>query len=305
MFTTLLAVVVALALGHLAPGLARRLRDYAWFRHWLGWLARRPEGGARRDGPFAVALAVLPPLLVLGLLQWLLAGHAFGLPSLLLGVAVLFHVWGPRDLDRDVDAILEAGTGDARRAAVARLWPATQRDQARVDPPAVVGAVFGCALRRWFSVLLWFLLLGPVGALAYRLLAILAEDAVAARLPPRMVAAAGRLLAVLDWPVAQLLTLSLALVGNFQDVMQAWRQAGGTALRADTAVLAAVGRASVRGVVADEARDYAGAGLASGSALLRELGPMPELREAMGLVWRALVLWLALLALCVVAGWAG
>lgn len=305
MFTTLLAVVVALALGHLAPALARRLRDYAWFRHWLGWLEPRAEGGARRDGALAVGLAVLPPLLVLALLQWLLADQAFGLPSLLLGVAVLFHVWGPRDLDRDVDAILEAGTGDARRAAASRLWPATQRDQARVDPPAVVGAVFGCALRRWFSVLLWFLLLGPVGALGYRLLAIVAGDAVAARLPAGMVASAGRMLAVLDWPVAQLLTLSLALVGNFQDVVQAWRQAGGTALRADVGMLAAVGRASVRGGIADEAEDYAGAGLASGSALVRELGPMPELREAMGLVWRALVLWLALLALCVVAGWAG
>ena len=40
-----------------------------------------------------------------------------------------------------------------------------------------------------------------------------------------------------------------------------------------------------------------------GFTLVRELGPMPELREAMGLVWRALVLWLALLALFVIAGW--
>ena len=69
--------------------------------------------------------------------------------------------------------------------------------------------------------------------------------------------------------------------------------------------LAAAGRASVRGGVADEAEDYAEAGVASGSALVRELGPMPELREAMGLAWRALVLWLAVLALLVIAGWAG
>lgn len=304
MFATLLAVVVALVLGHLARDGAGSLHDYAWFRRWLHWLDGRPGGRGPWHGPFGLALALLPVLALVGALQWMLDGHALGLPSLLLGVAVLFHAWGPRNLDQDVEAVLDADTGDARRAAAARLWPPVSRDQARVDSPALVGAVFACALRRWFAVLLWFLLLGPVGALGYRLVAIVAEDTVAASLPPRMVDGARALLAVLDWPVAQLMTLSLALVGNFEDVALAWRQAGGARPGAGTGFLAAAGRASVRGGIADEAEDYAGAGVASGSALVRELGPMPELREAMGLVWRALVLWLALLALCVVAGWA-
>ncbi len=303
MFATLLAVVVALALGHLLHGAAGSLRDYAWFRRWLHWLdARLPESGLWH-GPFGLVPALLPALVLVGLLQWLLSGHWLGLPSLLLGIAVLFHAWGPRNLDHDVDAVLDATTGDERLAAAARLWPAARREQARVDGPVLVGAVFDCALRRWFAVLLWFLLLGPVGALGYRLLAILAEDAISDEMPARVVAAARSLLAVLDWPVAQLMALSLALVGNFEDVACAWKDAGGASLRLDTGFLAAAGRASVRGCVADEAEDYAGAGVASGSALVRELGPLPELREAMGLVWRALALWLALLALFVVAGW--
>lgn len=303
MFATLLAVVVALVLGHLVRDAAGSLRNYAWFRRWLHWLDARCGASGLWRGPLGIALALLPVLAVVGLLQLLLAGHWLGLPSLLLGIVVLFHAWGPRNLDDDVEAVLDASTGDERHAAAAWLWPPMQREQARADAPALVGAVFGGALRRWFAVLLWFLLLGPVGALGYRLLAILAEDTVAAGLPPRLVAAARTLLAVLDWPVAQLMTLSLALVGNFEDVAYAWKQAGGASLRLDADFLGAVGRASVRGGVADEAEDYAGAGMASGSALVRELGPMPELREAMGLVWRALVLWLALLALFVIAGW--
>ncbi len=303
MFATLLAVVVALVLGHLAHDLAGAMRDHAWFRAWLRWLdGRFPEDGVWR-GRYGVALALGPILLLAALLQWLLRGELFGLPSLLFGVLVLFHAWGPRDLDRDADAILDADTGDARRAAAAWLWPPAYRHAARIDPPALVEAVFGAALRRWFGVLFWFLLLGPAGALLYRLAAIVAEDEVAASLSPAMVAGARTLLAVLDWPVAQLMTLALALVGNFDAVVAAWKDAGGAALRLDTGFLGAAARASVRGEIAQEAEEFAEAGVAPGAALVFELGPLPELRDAMSLVWRTLLVWLAVIALFVIAGW--
>src|SRR5690606_13938280 len=184
MFATLLAVVIALVLGHLAQDAATAVRSHAWFRRWLRWLDARLADARPWRGAFGIVLALLPVLALLGLLQLLLSGHWLGLPSLLLGIVVLFHAWGPRNLEHDVEAVLDASTGDERRDAAARLWPPLRREQARVDSPALVGAVFGCALRRWFAVLLWFLLLGPVGALGYRLLAILAEDTVAASLPP-------------------------------------------------------------------------------------------------------------------------
>ena len=303
MFATLLAVVVALVLGYLARDLSTVLRDHGWFAAWLDWLDARLDGSAIWRARGGIALALVPPLLLVGLAQWLLDGAAFDLPGLLFAVAVLFHAWGPGDLDRDVDAVIEAGTGDGRRAAAAQLWPPARRDDASVRPPALVDAVVGAALRRWFGVLLWFLVLGPVGALGYRLAAVAGEDAVAARLPPALVEGARLLLAVLDWPAAQLMTLSLALVGDFEVVVGAWKDAGGAAPGLDTGFLRAAARASVRSEIADAAEEYADAGVAAGSALVYELGPLPELRDAMGLVWRSLLLWLAVIALFVLAGW--
>ncbi len=303
MFATLLAVVVALVLGHFAHELTAALRDHGWYRAWLRWLdARFPEDGFWR-GRYGVALALVPILLFVALLQLLLHGSLFGLPSLLLGVAVLFHAWGPRDLDRDADAVIAAGTGDARREAAAWLWPAARRHQARTDPASLVDAVFGAALRRWFGVLFWFLLLGAAGALLYRLVAIAAEDEIAEALPPEMVAGARALLTVLDWPVAQLMTLALALVGNFDVVATAWKEAGGASLRLDSGFLGAAARASVRSEIAQEAEEYADAGVPTGTALVHELGPLPELRDAMSLAWRSLLVWLAVIALFVIAGW--
>jgi AmpE protein len=51
--------------------------------------------------------------------------------------------------------------------------------------------------------------------------------------------------------------------------------------------------------------DYADEGIAAPDALVTTLGELPELRDAMSLVWRIPLLWLAVLAVFVVAGWVG
>ena len=304
MFATLLAVVVALAIGHMAQSLALSLRQFHWFAHWLQWLdARFPEDGFWR-GHWGIVLALLPPLLVVGLFQFALREAVYGLPGLLLGVVVLFYCWGLRDLDLDVDAITEAGSIGERSEAAAHLWPVG--GQVSLQAAALVAAVFGNAKRRWFGVLFWFLLLGPVGALLYRLAALAAEGEASSALPPDTVSGARNLLAALDWPVAQLMTLSLALVGNFDTVFGAWKEAGGAGFDIDADFLAAAARASVRGELAEEAEDLVDeteSGVATATAVATGTPEMPELRDAMSLVWRMLLVWLAVLALFVIAGW--
>jgi AmpE protein len=150
-------------------------------------------------------------------------------------------------------------------------------------------------------VLFWFIVLGASGAVLYRLAALAAEDD-AALLPSDNALGAKRLLAWLDWPVSQLMALFMALVGDYDTVYTAWKQHGGDGFDPDADFLGAAGRASVRSELADDAQDYADAG--EGAAeIARDLGPMPELRDAMSLVWRTLVAWLAVIALFVIAGW--
>ena len=296
MFMALAAAVVALALGHLAQGFAQAVRRHGWFDDWLRWLgARFPQGPWQ--GRWGIALALLPPLLPVALLQWALDMPLYGIVGLAFGIGVLFYCWGPRDLDLDVDAIVDAPDAAARDAAIARLSPQGS------DMPTLLVAVFHAARRRWFGVLFWFLLLGASGAVLYRLVALAAEDD-AALLPSANASGAKRLLAWLDWPVSQLMALFMALVGDFDTVFSAWKQNGGAGFDADADFLGAAGRASVRSELADDAQDYADAG-ESASEIARDLGPMPELRDAMSLAWRTLVAWLAVIALFVIAGWVG
>ena len=301
MAATLIAVVAAIVFGHVAPAFAASVRDYGWFGNWLRWLEERfPEGSAWR-GRRGVALVLLPPLLLVALFQVALDAPLLGLAGLLFGIGVLFYSWGPRDLDLDVEAVVAAPDLAARRAAAANLWP--DPAQAALDPPAMVAAVFRGAQRRWFGVLFWFLLLGAAGALLYRLVALAAEGEESHLLPPETGVGMRWLHGVLDWPVAQLMALAMALVGNFDTVIGAWKDNGGATFRLDAGFLAAAGRASVRAEVAEEAEEYVEEGVSGSTALMQQLGELPELRDAMSLVWRILLLWLVVLALFVLAGW--
>lgn len=295
MSITLIAVVVALVLGHIAPVQVRAMRQFHWYAHWLRWLDQQfPSDGFWR-GRYGIALAIVPPVLLTGLLQWALHAPLLGLLGLLFAILVLVYSWGPRDLDVDVEAVIDAHEPGARRAAIAQLW--AEGEPVAADGPALVEAVFLNALRRWFGPLFWFLLLGPMGALLYRLAALSNTGEFQRTLPVDNRDGARTLLTVLEWPVAQLMTFAMALVGNFDTVFQAWRQARGNSLRLDIAFLGLAARASVHSELAEEAEDYAEEGMVQA---MREL---PELRDAMSLVWRILLVWLAVLAVFVIGGW--
>lgn len=296
MATTLFAVVFVLILGHLAPQLAASVRRHAVFDRWQRWL------GPAAPVPVWLGWTLGVPVLALLLLRLGIQAQAGAWATLLLDVAVLFWCWGPRDLDQDVHAVLHAQEGPAQQLALERLCapdPVPRREGA-----GCIEAVFRAALRRWFAVLLWFCVAGPAGALLYRL-------TVLATTSPSPEAAAERarvildtLRAVLEWPAVQLMVLALAIVGDVASVAAAWRQPGAFALQGQT-LLAAAARACVRADIAEEVADYTASGIPAETAMAEAFGPLPELHEAMALVWRILLLWLTVLALFVVAGWVG
>lgn len=290
----LLAMVIALAVAHTLPDLAR-LRQFTWLAGWAGALQGLFGGQGWFGGGLGAALVVGLPALALYGVQLALADAVFGLASLALAVAALFYCWGPRDLDLDVDAVVHAPDAERRRAAASLLAP--DAVAGRIDGTLLVDAVFQSALVRWFGVLLWFVLLGPAGALLYR-----AADLVGRRpgfadnVPSGIARACAQLARLLEWPAAHLVTLALAVAADFDAVAAAWRdwhaarrESGGAGL--DPGFLRAAARASVDADI-DVGEDY----------IDDARGPIAEMQEAMALAWRVLVVWGVVLALFVLAG---
>src|SRR5690606_31397886 len=115
--------------------------------------------------------------------------------------------WGPRDLDQDVESVVDADTGADRQRALADLHRSAPAI-ATLPGAGLVPVVFRAALERWFGVLFWFLLLGPAGAVLYRLTCVAAAPR--DELPAEHLASLYRLKLILEWPAAHLMTLALA-----------------------------------------------------------------------------------------------
>jgi len=284
MAISLLTALIALGLLHLMPSLAR-WRDAGLFRHWVALLADT-------SGPSRVLLALLLPLLLCLLLAWLLGHTALG--TLLFSLLVLLYCLGPREFEADLEAIL-AAPDDVRREAAAQAL-ADDGSAVAWNAPALGVAIAYAALRRRFGVLLWFFLLGPAGALLYRLAQTLNRDS-ALPLDPDSRRAASHVANALDWLPAQLLVFTLAVVGHWEAVIGAWRrwhqQAAATSWYRDGPDF--LGAAAQADILIDI---EAGDGYAE-----EHSDPLVELVRLRSALLRALLAWLSVVALIVLGGW--
>jgi AmpE protein len=280
----LVAALIVLLVLIVWPGNVARLRRFGWYQRWLGVLDFA-EGGGR------VALALVVPVLACAVIAHFLRGWMLAPAALAFAVLILFYTFGPRELEGDFEAVLRSDDAAEQAAAAQNLRSVPEGAPRAFTAPELVEAAVMASLRRRFGVLFWFFLLGPAGALGYRLARATTDAS-----DPRTRHAARRFADALDWLPAHLMVLAMAMVSNFDAVTAAWRtwhaQPGHAASDLDPDFLAAVARS---GVDADiEAGDGA-------STDTRD--PVAELADARRLMARVLTVWLAVVALIVLAGW--
>jgi AmpE protein len=278
---TIIAILLAFALCHFIRELGR-CRQNRWLSLWIEFcndaFSKLP-GWAGMLG-FIVILAI--PLLALLLVNQALLSLLGVSGTFLLALLVLIYSFGPSDLDTDVAAVIASEDEEERDKALEALLGSEVPEDEDDCRTQAVEAVFREALRRWFGVIFWFAVLGITGALLYRLANYDLADGQRALFV--------RLQQIMDWPAAQLMTLSLAVATDFDSVFRAWKQyhdeQGHGLFEGDNGFLLASARVIVQ--TGHAARD--------GYADQLE-GPMIGLQQAMDLVWRILGVWLTVLAL--------
>ncbi|MEO8303066.1 MAG: CobD/CbiB family protein [Betaproteobacteria bacterium] len=318
---TLIAILAALGLEQWRAFHWRASVEHAFVRYARA-VERRLNGGTAQQGLIASALALAPPVL-LAAAVYLALDALNPLAGLVWNVAALYLLMGFRRFSHafsEVRDALKAGElGAARRAL--KAWRGRETGELASGDIAKLAIERGLidSYRQVFATLFWFTILpGPAGAVLYRATVLIAcewhdSDPGAESTPIATARAAfGRpargLLWLLDWIPVRLTALSFAVVGDFEDAASCWRtQAGEWATQ--------------------EGGEHAGIVLASGAGALGVklggalpvAGDKPELRpelglgdepdadllpSAVGLVWRALVLWLLLMLLLTLANWA-
>lgn len=295
----LISVLAALALDHFLFA-HRESRAGRWFGKAIDAVAVRLP--SEWEGVGAALLVVAPPVVAMLLLQWLITGWLFGLVSLAVAIVVLLLCLGPIDIVRHVDDYIEARRDDdAERTAwcfervTGELPPESPRDEGR----RMVEAVLHQGHDNLFATVFWFCLLGPTGAVLYRMAA---EGAL--RPPPAIVArpalheALRYMLGVLGWVPARLVAFGYAMTGRFEEAfarIRAHPQVASDVLAANRQLLVDTGTAALRQEDNDPLADVGSERRSS------DAGEVVEAARALAL--RTAVLWLAVLALLTLGGW--
>ena len=294
-----LAVVAALLLEQWRPVGDRRGYAVA-LAAWADWLERSFNAGESRHGLIAWLVAVVPVLVAASALYYALL-WASPLLALAFNVLALYLTLGFRQFSHyftDLQLAIRAGDIDRARELIGawRGEAAQHRSREEVIRLAVEEALVA-SHRHVFGVLFWFVLLpGPSGALLYRLAITLRRrwrglDAFGA-----FAERAGR---ALEWPAVRLTAVSFAVVGDFEDAIYCWRTQAQAWPDPEAGVVLAAGAgalgvrlgmplSAIEGV---EVRPELGVG---------EAAEAPFLDGVVGLVWRAVVVWVfALLVLAI------
>lgn len=264
-----------------------------------------------------IGALVLPTMLIHWLCTSLSPVIAFA-----FNVFVLYLTLGFRHYSHyftSIQLALDAGDEVTARTLLAE-W--TKQDTTGMDAGEVARIAVEAALvtshRNVFGVFFWFLIpLGPAGAVLYRLAEYLAR---AWNDPDHMRNEAFGRFAMrafywIDWIPARLTASAFAVVGNFEDAIYAWRNFSHRWRNQTTGIILSAGGGAMGvrlGAPGEAASNLVAADATAVDSLENESDSPPgeepsarSLQSTVGLVWRALLLWMLVLLLLSGAVWFG
>ena len=308
---------------------ARPLAHNSWVhricRAWVLWVSQTLDAGRARLAWTTWALAVGVPTLIALLVHAVLM-FLLGWPvAIIWSVGVLYASLGFRQFSHHFTEIRDAlDAGDERlarelladwqHASVGSL-PKSELLRHVIEHSAL------SAHRHVFGVLVWFSVLaaigfGPAGAVFYRMSELVSrhwrnvDKQKRGWVSDKLTEAADTAWHTVDWAPARLTALAFAVVGNFEEAIDCWRNHAqrfpddndGVVLSATSGALnVRLGGEALRPDASTRLGEIADADAFDSESTPGRLPEMAHLASLVGLVWRSVVLWMVLLALLTLA----
>ena len=309
---TIMALLAALLLEQVRP-LPERGRAGRSLHAVLDFVEHHLKAGEHHHGVMAW-LVTASVLLGLSLGVYYALYHVSVVLAWAFNVVMLYLTMGFRQFSHHFTDIHRAlATGDLTQArALMGVWrgrSAGDLNSGEIARLAIEQALTA-SHHHVFGVLFWFAVLpGPAGALLYRLALLLKEgwgNKTGAEHGP-FGHFANQAAHWIDWLPLRLTAAGFAVAGNFEDAVYCWRNQAARWRDPEMGIVLAAGAGAIGVKLGKPLRDGAGpAGIAIDDRI--EIGTGLDadaafLSSTVGLVWRALVLWMLLLTLVAVANW--
>ncbi len=276
----LISIILGLILDRMFQHL-HELRDMVWFEYYSQKICQLTR---HRLPPLQFILIIVPPLAVILFLQISLFSFFFNLPYFIFGIIVFIYCLGPSCLATDIDAYLHAREiGDDDEAfhyagAITERAASTSPDQQTRD---VTHAILYVANERIFSAIFWFVILGPFGALLYRLTSQISKQIEHTELADF----AEYVQAIMAFIPTHMLAAGYAFTGNFDAAFHAYkdRLRSPDISNSNYDVLVSTGTGAMKNMQMED--EIAG------------------IHAAQALVMRSVMVWIAVLAILTLGGW--
>lgn len=190
------------------------LRSFDWYERYSEWLMKALPS-LKHQARLSIVTLLFTPLFIVIILQGWFEGSLYGLFELLFGLIIFAYCLGPKDINRQINRYLLARENGDEESAMVEASEIMQKP-APSDPDQQTVEVMRSVLHesndRVFSVIFWFVILGPLGAVLYRLTTHTMRTTEHANLRE----AAKQLQAILAWIPAHLVAIAYAITGDYE-----------------------------------------------------------------------------------------
>jgi adenosylcobinamide-phosphate synthase len=317
------SILIALLIEQIRP-LGRKNPVRQWVPELIRSTCRHFDAGGRGHAVLIWCVLVLAPAFAVVFVQWALGMFLGWWAVLLWNVVILYFTLGFRQFSYHLTGIRKA-LDENKESEARRLLAQWRRLDTREFSRGhiyqrVMEASTVAAHRSVFGVFFWYAVfsafgVGPAGAVMYRFSELCyrmlhRQESEALPQSPAVLAWFSQWWAWIDWVAVRLTAISFAMVGNFEEVIDRWRslqiETPGLRVVDNERVLLSASFAAVNlvdpgphGTPASvmEPKLAPEGGELAGERHHEPLLGMAELNLLIGLVWRALILWMLLLAL--------
>lgn len=220
----LIIILIALGLERFTH-IGSFAQRFNWFSKYLALCNKVFQKANLWQGSIGVVLAVLPLLIVVAIVYYSVCGFFHGLFGVVLAAIILIYCLGPKDLYSNLENYFVAKVQDNKESAQKAL------DNILVEKPedetllsrAVTKSIFIQYNARLFAVCFWFVILGPLGAVLYRVVSELTKASAEKDSPEGSMQQTSTLVqSILDWIPVRLMSLGFALMGDFMHGFGYW-----------------------------------------------------------------------------------
>ncbi|MEM7209437.1 MAG: regulatory signaling modulator protein AmpE [Pseudomonadota bacterium] len=288
----LIVVLLTLFIDH-RFGSNSGLRSFEWFDRGVVWAIKRC-GDKFWQLILVLVIALAVPALIIHALSESFEGVMFGLLGLVWSVVVLLFCLGPLALDRvlsEYTGAVEDGSEDVAEDRASQISGNAEFESPEQRNASVVAGVYAQVNTQILTPVFWFLVLGPFGAVLYRLaLQIVSSPSITDQISEEAAARIEMLLGIFTWLPARILIVAYALAGKFECTLNSLL--GPSEIQSDSTIFDDTNAALAES-------GFCASGLERDNKL--EIDDVLSARE---LVVRSIVVCLAGLALMTLSGWA-